>query len=56
MKENTKKETSGYIRIKSGNRSMFSILRDKRTEERIVTVGRMLERMRYMLDHKHSQI
>ena len=38
------------IRIRSGNRSLMSLLKTGKGEEGIVTVGKVLERLKYLMD------
>jgi hypothetical protein len=45
-----------YIRIRSGNRSLMSFLRSGKTEEGIVTVGKVLERLKYLMDQGKTRI
>jgi hypothetical protein len=41
---------SNYVRIRSGNRSLMSFLKSPKTEDGIVTVGKVLERLKYLMD------
>jgi hypothetical protein len=52
MKDYTKNQN--YIRIRSGNRSLMSFLRPGKTEDGIVTVGKVLERLKYLIDQGKS--
>jgi hypothetical protein len=52
MKDAT--ENKNYIRIRSGNRSLMSFLRPGKTEDGIVTMGKLLERLKYMMDQGKS--
>lgn len=54
MKEYT--ENKNYIRIRSGNRSLMSFLRPGKSEDGIVTVGKVLERLKYLMDHGKTPI
>ena len=45
-----------YIRIRSGNRSLMSFFKTGKTEEGIVTVGKMLERLKVLMDQGKSPI
>ena len=45
-----------FIRIRSGNRSLMSFLRSGKTEEGIVTVGKVLERLKYLMEHGKNPI
>jgi len=47
---------ANYIRIRSGNRSLMSFLRTGKTEEGIVTVGKVLEHLKYLMDQGKSPI
>ena len=48
--------TDNFIRIRSGNRSLMSFLKTSKTEEGIVTVGKVLERFKYLIDRGKSPI
>jgi len=50
MKSNNSNTPSNYIRIRSGNRSLLSFLETGKTEEGIVTVGKVLEHLRFLMD------
>lgn len=45
-----------YIRIRSGNRSLISFLKPGKTEEGIVTVGKVLEHLKYLMDQGNNRI
>ena len=45
---------SSSIRIRSGNRSLVSLLKSGKAEEGIVTVGKVLERLKYLMDQGKS--
>jgi hypothetical protein len=45
-----------YIRIRSGNRSLMSFLKSGKTKEGIVTVGKVLERLKYLMDQGTTRI
>ena len=47
---------SSSIRIRSGNRSLMSFLKTGKAEEGIVTVGKVLERLKYLMDQGKSPI
>jgi hypothetical protein len=48
--------TNNYIRIRSGNRSLISFLKTGRTEDGIVTVGKILERLKVLMDQGKNPI
>ena len=52
MKNST--ENHNYIRIRSGHRSLMSFLQPGKTEDGIVTVGKVLERLKYLMDQGKS--
>lgn len=54
MKSTT--HNKNYIRIRSGNRSLMSFLRSGKTEEGIVTVGKVLERLKYLMDQGKTPV
>ncbi len=47
---------NNYIRIRSGNLSLMSFFKTGKTEEGIVTVGKMLERLKVLMDQDKSPI
>jgi len=50
MKTGINNTSNNYIRIRSGNRSLLSFLETGKTEEGIVTVGKVLEHLKYLID------
>jgi len=48
--------SSNYIRIRSGNRSLMSFLKAGKSEEGIVTVGKVLEQLKYLIDQGKNPI
>jgi len=48
--------TDNFIKIRSGNRSLMSFLKTGKTEEGIVTVGKVLEHFKYLMDRGKSPI
>ena len=56
MKSTNSNSPGNYVRIRSGNRSLLSFLETGKTEEGIVTVGKVLEHLRYLMDQGKSPI